>query len=603
MKKAAIVLIVISAVVVGYFVLRPTQPALQPALRNDATLRTTTAGDVVGFIGDHGAQVWLGIPFAKPPVGDLRWRTPRPPEPWEGARETLAVGNICPQMASLLSGDGLNPTRKVAGAEDCLYLNVYAPANSSELPVMFWLHGGGNSIGHGGSYNGARLATARDVVVVTINYRLAHLGWFSHPALKTGLPSDDSGNYGTLDMIRALQWTRDNITAFGGDPNNVTVFGESAGATDTLTMVASPLAAGLFHRGIVQSGGLRITPMSTAQNYASDGGHEMSSREIVNHLLVNDGTVADLRTAQARQEDMQPPDLRDYLYSKSVEELFSMFDTSMFGMINTPDVLGDGYVLPASNAEEILSDPDKHNSVPMILGTNRDEPSLFMARNPEYVDTFLWIFPRLKDEASYLRAVKYGALAWKERGVDSLATYLTASGNPNVYAYRFDWDEEGSMMGYDLSKALGAAHALEIAFVFGNFTEGLGLGYLYDASEAKDALSDSMMSYWTEFAYTGNPGTGRDGKDPQWLSWGTDGKSSIILDTVSDQGIFMMSDVVSKASIKLAIVEDPEIADQRERCTYYVRSFRWSGDFIQDEYDNLGSQGCSAYDPADLDGF
>jgi para-nitrobenzyl esterase len=158
-------------------------------------------------------------------------------------------------------------------------------------------------------------------------------------------------------------------------------------------------------------------------------------------------------------------------------------------------------------------------------------------------------------------------------------------------------------MGYDLSKALGAAHALEIAFVFGNFTEGLGLGYLYDASDEKDVLSNSMMSYWTQFAYTGSPGTGRDGSEVEWLSWGTDGKSAIILDTPSDQGIFMMSDVVSKESIMKAIAGDPEIADQRERCTYYVRSFRWSGDFVQAEYDNLGAEGCAAYDPADLDGF
>ena len=323
----------------------------------------------------------------------------------------------------------------------------------------------------------------------------------------------------------------------------------------------------------------------------------------MNHLLVNDGTVADLRTAEARQDDMASANLRDYLYSKSIDELFSMFDKTGFGMINVPEVLGDGYVLPASSPEEILSDPDKHNSVPIILGTNRDEPSLFMAQDPQHLETFLWIFPRLKDEDRYLRAVKYGALAWKERGVDSLASYLAASGNPHVYAYRFDWDEEGSVMGYDLSKALGAAHALEIAFVFGNFTEGLGLGYLYDASEEKDVLSNSMMSYWTQFAYTGSPGTGRDGSEVEWLSWGTDGKSAIILDTPSDQGIFMMDEVVTKATIKTALAADSEITDPLERCTLYVRAFRRSGDFDQAEYDNLGPEGCSAFDPADLDGF
>jgi len=602
-KKVAIVLIIISAVVVGYLTLRPEEPPPVPVVRDDVTLRSTSAGEVVGFIGDHGARVWLGIPFAEPPVGELRWRAPQRPEPWEGVRESLAIGQLCPQMQSLLSGQDDDPESNVAGSEDCLYLNVYAPANATKLPVMLWLHGGGNSIGHGGSYNGARLATAEDVVVITINYRLAHLGWFSHPALETGFPADDSGNYGTLDMIRALTWTRDNIAAFGGDPDNVTVFGESAGATDTMTMVASPLAEGLFHRAIVQSGGLYLTPMRRARNHPDDGGHEMSSEQIVSHLLVNDGRAADLTTASALQEDMATVDLRDYLYSKSADELFVMFDNTGFGMINVPEVFGDGYVLPAEFAEDVLSDTAMHNSVPIILGTNRDEPSLFMVQDPQHVETFLWIFPRLKDEARYLRAVKYGALAWKERGVDSLATYLTASGNPNVYAYRFDWDEEGSVMGYDLSTALGAAHALEIAFVFGNFTEGLGLGFLYEASDEKEALSQSMMSYWTQFAYSGDPGRGRNGNEVEWLPWGTDGKTSIILDTPSDQGISMMSDLVSKDSIKKQLNDDTEMADQLERCTFYVRTFRWSGDFVQSEYDSLGSEGCSAYDPEDLDGF
>ena len=170
--------------------------------------------------------------------------------------------------------------------------------------------------------------------------------------------------------------------------------------------------------------------------------------------------------------------------------------------------------------------------------------------------------------------MKYGALAWKERGVDSLANYMTAAGNPNVYAYRFDWDEEGSVMGYDLSVALGAAHALEIPFVFGDFEGGLGLGYLYGDSPGKEALSDSMMSYWTQFAISGDPGSGRDGNEVAWLSWGSDGMRSILLDTLEDQGIRMSPDEVTRDSIKAAIAGDPEITDQRERCRLYLCGIR-----------------------------
>ena len=501
-------------------------------------------------------------------------------------------------MASRLTGDDPGGSRKLAGSEDCLYLNVYAPHSAASLPVMVWVHGGGNTVGHGGPYNGARLAADNDVVVVTINYRLGLMGWFSHPALQTGSPADDSGNYGTLDIIRALEWVRDNISAFGGNPENVTVFGESAGGTNTMTMVVSPRAARLFHRGIVQSGGLNITAMARAQNFASEGGHSRSAREIVSLMLVNDGMAANLGAARVRQEAMTPAAVREYLYRKSVDELHAMFDNTGFGTINVPTLLADGYVLPTESVEVLLSNREKHNSVPMILGSNRDEPSRFLARSPHHVKTFLGVFRRLKDEGRYLRAVRYGALGWKERGVDRLASYLTASGNPNVYAYRFDWDEQGSEWGYDLGKAIGAGHALEIAFVFGNFTDGIGLSHLYEHSEKKDELAKSMMSYWSEFADQGNPGTGRDGSEAEWLAWGANGKHTIVLDTPSDQGIFMMSGVVTSQGIKRAIASDPEIVDQRERCELYLSVFSRSDAFDKTEYDALPPDGCTAH-PAD----
>lgn len=573
------------------------QPAPDAPLGDPGTLRATLAGKVVGMVGSHGANIWLGIPFARPPTGKLRWRAPQPAVPWTGVVEALAVAPPCVQMASRLTGDGPGSPRKLAGSENCLYLNIYAPQSAAGLPVMVWVHGGGNTVGHGGSYNGARLATTSDVVVVTINYRLGHLGWFAHPALHTGSSADDSGNYGTLDIVRALEWVRDNIAAFGGDPGNVTLFGESAGGTNTMTLVVSPRAAGLFHRGIVQSGGLNITTMARAQNFSSDGGHPMSAREIVSHLLVNDGIAADLNTARARQQEMTSTALSDYLYGKPVDELYAMFDNSGFGTINVPTLLGDGFVLPKEPVEALLSNRDTHNSVPMMLGSNRDEPSRFLVRSPKHVQTILGTLRRFKDEGRYLRAVKYGALGWKERGVDRLASHLAASGNPDVYAYRFDWDEQGSDWGFDLGKAIGAGHALEIAFVFGNFTDGIGLGHLYEQSEHKDALARSMMSYWGEFAHHGNPGRGRDGTEVEWLAWGVNGKHTIVLDTPSDQGIFMMEGIVTDRTIKSAIANDPEIADQRERCELYVSVFSRSGGFDKAEYDALPPQGCTSHPP------
>jgi para-nitrobenzyl esterase len=246
-------LVTAAALIIGLLWMRaPEEPAFVPT-PDGATLRQTTSGTILGYTGDKGAWVWRGIRYAKAPTGTLRWRAPVPPKPPRkgGIIETLAPGAPCPQLPSQLSGEA-EPGRITVGSEDCLFLDVYAPPNAENAPVMLWLHGGGNTIGTGSSYSGENLAMKHGVVVVTINYRLGLFGWFSHPSLTTGSAKDDSGNYGTLDVIRGLEWVQNNIQAFGGDADNVTLFGESAGGFDTLAMMASPLAEGLFHRAIVQ---------------------------------------------------------------------------------------------------------------------------------------------------------------------------------------------------------------------------------------------------------------------------------------------------------------------------------------------------------------
>jgi para-nitrobenzyl esterase len=285
--------------------------------------------------------------------------------------------------------------------------------------------------------------------------------------------------------------------------------------------------------------------------------------------------------------------IREYLYGKTPAEIFALWDDGGFGMIDVPDNFGDGHVLPAMTTAEIFGSLDNHNAVPVILGTNRDEPALFMARSPEFVKNLLWVFPRFRDEADYLRRVRYGGLAWKARGADELAQHMTAAGNSEVFAYRFDWDEEGRIAGYDLSKALGAAHALELPFVFGDF-EILGMSYLFNNSPGKEALSETMMSYWSAFAHGGDPGRGRGGDQPQWLRWGSDGKTSIVLDTDAGGGIRMIDDLVTHQSVVQAIATDADIPSQEARCALYLGTFGWGGRYDRDEYANLGSGGCAA---------
>ena len=601
--KIILGLVAVIALTVGGYWLNQSEEQTFVPVPDNATLRKTTSGNLLGYTGANGAWTWQGIRYAKAPKGTLRWRAPLPPKaPRKGGIiETLAPGSACPQLPSALSDDAA-PGRVTVGNEDCLFMNIYAPPNAENAPVMFWLHGGGNTIGESARYSGENLAMKHGVVVVTINYRLGLFGWFSHPSLSTGNPKDDSGNYGTLDVIRGLEWVRNNIEGFGGNPANVTLFGESAGAFNTLAMMASPLAEGLFHRAIVQSGGFQTTPMSVARNTENNGGHAFSSAEILTKLLVADGTVADETIAAEYAQDMSRANLRQYLYNKKPDDFYALFDGFAFGMVDLPANLGDGFVLPSLPTEAIFSSPENYNQVPVILGTNRDEPSLFMFRDPRYVELFLGFIPRLVDEANYLGLVKYGALSWKERGVDSLARAMTASGNNDVFTYRFDWDEEPSQFGFDLSKALGAAHGLEIAFAFNDFSDGLGAGALYPGDEAQFALANSMSAYWTEFAANGNPGTGQDGQQVPWLAWGTDGKRSIILDSPADQGIFMDDVEVTMASIKEALMTDEGFSDETLRCQIYVRTFR-DEHFVKSEYDALAGGICRDIDPSSVSFF
>ena len=538
----------------------------------------------------NGSRAWLGIPFAAPPVADLRWVEPQPPEQHSGIHQALTFGDPCVQFP--------NPTLRVSdanaegivGNEDCLYLNIWSPPNSIDAPVMFWIHGGGNSVGEAGTYNGSVIAANHKLVVVTTNYRLGVLGWFNHPDV-LAYSEQQSGNFGTLDLIRALEWVRDNIRSFGGNPNNVTVFGESAGGYNALALMASPRAAGLFHRAISQSGSYRVSDPSHGYMLAREGGHSNSAREIVNRMLTTDGLASDAVEASTLQNDWSPQELSEYLKSKPASTLYAslaLATTGGFGMFNFPADFGDDYVLPNAQAAELFSETSNYNDVPVILGTNRDEPTLFMVQSPEFTETVLGVFPRLKDENDYRRIVYYGAQSWKVRGVDGIASIMRSGGHNDVYAYRFDWDEEASSIFFDLQVALGAGHAIEIPFVFGSFSGDNMLAGYYPNDEAQFELSDSIMSYWAEFAYSGNPGRGRDGAEVEWTPFDENGYTSIILDTAADGGIRMMDELVTHESIRDELLKDSSFNDKDLYCRTFLNNLADTPAFRESDLSEIG---------------
>ena len=261
---------------------------------------TTESGFVVPYL-TKDVLTWSDIPYAQPPVGDLRWKAPRRLAADPGVTLSAKPGVACVQMAS---DSGGVPGEGIVGQEDCLYLDIKTPLAESEQarPVMVWIHGGGNTSGYKGFYNYDELVRREDVVVVSFNYRLGPLGWFTHPAIQGGQSDlDQSSNFGHLDIIAALQWVQRNIETFGGDPNNVTIFGESAGGHNVFAMLASPLSDGLFHKAISQSGYVKsATPEQAYQGQLTNPHIRRSATQILEQLEVDaNATASELRAVSA----------------------------------------------------------------------------------------------------------------------------------------------------------------------------------------------------------------------------------------------------------------------------------------------------------------
>jgi para-nitrobenzyl esterase len=469
---------------------------------------TTIWGDVKGYEDNHTTWVWKGIPYASPPEGELRWQSPQDPVSWTEVKDCKEFSSWCPQT----SFD--NATTDVKGSEDCLYLNIWRPRSfDTNLPVYLWIHGGSNKVGSADPYIGALMAGEHDMVVVTINYRLGPLGWFTHPALRDGEDSiNSSGNYALLDIIKALEWVRDNIEAFGGDSNNVTVAGESAGGVNDLLLMISPPAKDLFHKVISQSGGL--TPKTVAE-----GDEYVNS--VIEALLVQDGTPAD--QASDERISMSNAEIRDYLRSKSTTDFFG----ATAGLMGNPDVFNDGAVIPVEGADA-FDDPAKYHQVPIIIGSTSEEGKLFMylfGMN-EFLPNFIYQFLG-KILTQFSRIFGLDSLAYKMSAHDTqpgVYSYIFEYGQYRLFGYNAWPIDEGPSDQMSWAIALGASHALDVPFNFGLFDSFSLFGgfedYIFreDNRLGREALSETMMAYNAQFArsHTGNPNVSGL---PEWTQW------------------------------------------------------------------------------------
>jgi len=557
---------------------RATRPTPEPE-----SVRSTTEGPVIGFRGSEGTHAWLGIPFAEPPTGKLRWRAPLPPSDRMSRLEATQAGSACPQIASSFGGVP-GPEGTVVGSEDCLYLNVWAPGVSPndlpqgdrKLPVMVWVHGGANAIGTGSSFDGALLSGTQNVIVITLNYRLGPLGWFRHPALRghDTSPSDDSGNYGILDLIRALAWIRENAAAFGGDPDRISVFGESAGGVNVFCLLASPLAQGLFQRAIVQSAIPASEPVERGENLsdAAVPGNALSGREVALRLLIARERATTRSQALALADSMPAGELAAFLRSVSPAELIAVYDPGASGgFLQFPLNFRDGHVLPRDPLGEHLTQPSGVPTIPVMLGTNRDEIRAFQLGAGIGIKNLLGLFPRAEDPERYVRSAYYGSAIWKATGADEVAASWARSGAESVWVYRFDWDEEPESFVGNMQLLLGAAHAIEVPFLFGSFEYGSITNMVFtDENEpGRRTLSRAMMSYWAQFADTGNPGRGRANDLPPWKAWSEarqDAPRFMILDTPQDGGLRMENVATTRSRVAAELAEDGIFSTRDERC-------------------------------------
>ncbi|MEG3145568.1 carboxylesterase family protein [Sphingomonas sp. RT2P30] len=466
------------------------------AAQTAAPMVDAPAGAVRGQ-AEGDSRMFKGIPYALPPVQGRRWQPPVAMPRWPVARDATAFGPACIQpqskTVSVYSGEVL-PT-----SEDCLTLNIWAPANARNAPVFFWIHGGALA---GGSsrealYDGKQLA-ARGAIVVSINYRLGVLGWFAHPELGRESPQRLSGNYGLLDQIAALRWVRANIAAFGGDPANVTIAGESAGGLSVMYLLESPPARGLFAKAISESGYMISMPDLKKSVFGAPSG-EGAGQLLAAALQAPD--IATLRGMDAQT-----------------------LTNSAAGLGFAPQGVVDGVVLPQQMVSAF--DEGKQAPVPLLIGFNQGEirsltilapkapatPAAYEAtireRYGDLAEAFLRLYPTASYKESILATTRDALYGWT---AERMARKQTALGQP-AYLYLFDH-------GYPAADDAGlhAFHASELPFVFGTLDRTPPHWPRIPATPTERALSDAMADYWTSFARDGRPVAG---SAPAWPSFG-----------------------------------------------------------------------------------
>ncbi len=550
------------------------------------TVSVETTSGITSAVSKKNIYIFEDIPYAQPPIGILRWKAPR--EIKSSNLITPKDDNFCIQRPSNLGGAEGDTT--FVGTEDCLYLDIFTPDGDfdKKLPVMFWIHGGGNTSGLKDLYDFSKMVKKHDVIVVRVNYRLGPFGWFTHPAIQSQQQGDDrSSNFGTLDLIMALKWIKKNISNFGGDSDNVTIFGESAGGHNVFSLLASKKARGLFNKAISMSG--YTSSISTEDAYKPNNRSStsnFSSFNVVNKLIEQH----DLDSFSGNTKNEK---IREMLLSLSSEDFFKVY-INREPYEELPLLTADGIVIPEIGLSKALSKKEHVNKVPTIAGSNRDEVKLWLATARYFVDleySFIGSILRiprvnLSNENSFEAFNFYRSSAWKIRGVDEPLRSLAKTDNKDLYAYRYDWDDHRRFIVADFKKLIGAAHATEIPLLTGNadLVGGYPLSDLiYPPSFSKRYTSKNMMRFWTQFAKTGFPGESTN--SIIWEPFISNNGYSNFLVLDKKKHLKMQSENLSFKSLSSQLSEDTRV-NSLEKCVILLQMFTYVGTDSYDE--NIG---------------
>ena len=537
--------------------------ASSETLASDLLIRETQFGSVKGYEEDE-ALIWQGIPYGGDTSGENRWQAPTDPQPWSETLDATQAGVVALQAGA----DG------VTGSEDALNLDIYRPNNETEdLPVLVYIHGGNNQTGQAQEISGKSFVSSQDAIVVSVNYRLGPLGFNPLPALKTGSDEENSGNYAMLDLAKSLDWIRANIGEFGGDSNNITVSGFSAGGRDVMAMLISPLFEGKFDKAISFSGGMTIADEEKSQDIFA---------ESIAPLVVEDGVKND--EDQAKKWLLtSDEEVKDYLYNLDGSRLVGLMSNAGIRMDVFPHLYNDGTVIPTEGF-----DTETYNSVPLIMLTGEQEFSLFSRFDPYFAEAVSdGSIDTDKDiSGQYDFVNKYGGQLYSLFNLEDSAIKMTNNYNAPIYGMEILFGENPDYISEEMAK-IGSFHGVFVPLLD---TDSESYAELvtdsYESQGAKE-LSVMFQNYIYEFISSGNP----NGENlTEWTEWQKDADENILFLDADDSVATakMGKKEFDYASVLAAIENDSSITEeQKADLLSEVMNGRWFSYELDKKYHNL----------------